>query len=100
MKQIRDFFYSNGVSKPNPSRSVFVKENGKNTPVPVRDLLLPVCKIYEAFVEKHKIRVEDTKKPEDHPERFKEKAPVSLSKFYLLKPAECKKPTRSTGTLL
>ena len=79
---------------------VFVKgTDGSKRHIPGRDLLLAVSKIYEQFVNQYSIRVEDPTKPINDPQRFATKAPVSLSSFYLLKPAECKKPQRATGTL-
>ncbi len=97
-RQIRDFFYSPTFSKPNPSRMCWVKDlDGEKRQVPVRDLLLPVCRIFKAFANQFSERVEDKSKPANHPERFIMKPPVGMSTFYLLKPAECKKPTRATG---
>ncbi len=97
-RQIRDFFYSPAFSKPNPSRMCWVTDlDGEKRQVPVRDLLLPVCKIFKAFDDQFSEQVEDKSKPANHPERFVTKSPVGMSTFYLLKPAECKKPTRATG---
>lgn len=97
-RQIRDFFYSPTISKPNPSRMCWVKDlEGQKQHVPVRDLLLPVCKIFKAFANQYSKQVEDKSKPANHPERFIMKPSVGMSTFYLLKPAECKKPTRATG---